>query len=79
LRQRGSRGGWPGDDLAVITLIASLINQAGRFLPDLVTSAPPGAVTTLASWLGAQARNCGAGAGSGEAGEIRDNSQSIGI
>jgi hypothetical protein len=40
LRQRGSRGGWLGDDLAVITLITSLTDQAGRFLPDLVTSAP---------------------------------------
>ncbi len=33
------RGAWPGDDLTAITLLASLIDQAGRFLPDLVTSA----------------------------------------
>ena len=30
---------WLGDDLAAITLIASLIQQAERFLPELVTSA----------------------------------------
>src|SRR5262245_15877051 len=33
------RGAWLGDDLTAITLIASLIDQAGRFLPELVTSA----------------------------------------
>jgi hypothetical protein len=33
------RGAWLGDDLTAITLIASLIDQAGRFLPDLITSA----------------------------------------
>jgi len=33
------RGAWLGDDLTAITLIASLIDQAERFLPDLVTSA----------------------------------------
>lgn len=33
------RGAWLGDDLAAITLIASLIQQAERFLPELVTSA----------------------------------------
>jgi hypothetical protein len=33
------RGAWPGDDLTAITLIASLIDQAERFLPELVTSA----------------------------------------
>jgi hypothetical protein len=33
------RGAWLGDDLAAITLIASLIEQAERFLPELVTSA----------------------------------------
>jgi hypothetical protein len=33
------RGAWPGDDLAAITLIASLIDQAERFLPELVTNA----------------------------------------
>jgi hypothetical protein len=30
---------WAGDDLTAITLLASLIDQAGRFLPDLVDSA----------------------------------------
>jgi len=33
------RGAWLGDDLTAITLIASLIGQAERFLPELVTSA----------------------------------------
>jgi hypothetical protein len=33
------RGAWPGDDLAAITLLASLIDQAERCLPELVTSA----------------------------------------
>jgi hypothetical protein len=33
------RGAWPGDDLTAITLIASLIDQAERFLPELVTNA----------------------------------------
>ena len=33
------RGAWPGDDLTAITLTASLIDQAERFLPELVTSA----------------------------------------
>jgi hypothetical protein len=33
------RGAWLGDDLAAITLIASLIDQADRFLPELVASA----------------------------------------
>jgi hypothetical protein len=33
------RGVWPGDDLAAITLLASLIDQAERFLPSLVTNA----------------------------------------
>jgi hypothetical protein len=33
------RGAWLGDDLTAITLITSLIDQAGRFLPELVTSA----------------------------------------
>jgi hypothetical protein len=33
------RGAWLGDDLAAITLITSLIDQAERFLPELVTSA----------------------------------------
>jgi hypothetical protein len=35
-RRRGAR---PGDDLTAITLIASLIDQAERFLPELVTNA----------------------------------------
>jgi hypothetical protein len=33
------RGAWLGDDLTAITLIASLIDQAERFLPEPVTSA----------------------------------------
>jgi hypothetical protein len=33
------RGAWLGDDLTAITLIASLIDQAERFLPELVASA----------------------------------------
>src|SRR6266516_136353 len=33
------RSAWLGDDLTAITLIASLIDQAERFLPELVTSA----------------------------------------
>jgi hypothetical protein len=33
------RGAWPGDDLTAITLTTSLTGQAGRFLPELVTSA----------------------------------------
>jgi hypothetical protein len=33
------RGAPLGDDLTAITLIASLIDQAERFLPDLVTNA----------------------------------------
>ena len=33
------RGAWPGDDLTAITLLASLIDQAERCLPDLVDSA----------------------------------------
>lgn len=33
------RGAWLGDDLTAITLTASLIDQAARFLPGLVTSA----------------------------------------
>jgi hypothetical protein len=33
------RGAWPGNDLTAITLIASLIDQAERFLPELVTNA----------------------------------------
>jgi hypothetical protein len=30
------RGTWPGDDIAAIALIASLIDQAGRWLPQQV-------------------------------------------
>ena len=33
------RKAWLGDPLAAITLLASLIDQAERFLPELVTSA----------------------------------------
>jgi hypothetical protein len=33
------RGAWPGDDLTAITLLTSLIDQAERFLPNLVDSA----------------------------------------
>ncbi len=33
------RGAWLGDDLTAITLTASLIDQAERFLPELVTNA----------------------------------------
>jgi hypothetical protein len=33
------RGAWLGDDLTAITLIASLIDQAERCLPERVTSA----------------------------------------
>ena len=40
LRQLAERrGAWPGDDLTAITRTASLTGQAGRFLPELVTSA----------------------------------------
>ncbi len=35
----GRRGAWLGDDLTAITLLASLIDQAERCLPELVTSA----------------------------------------
>ena len=33
------RGAWLGDDLAAMTLVASLIEQAERFLPQLVLDA----------------------------------------
>jgi hypothetical protein len=33
------RGAWLGDDLTAVTLLASLINQAERCLPELVTNA----------------------------------------
>ena len=39
LRLAQRRGVWLGDDLTAITLIASLIDQAERCLPELVTSA----------------------------------------
>jgi hypothetical protein len=32
------RGAWLGDDLTAITLITSLIDQAERFLPEMVTT-----------------------------------------
>jgi hypothetical protein len=33
------RGAWLGDDLAALTLLTSLIDQAERCLPELVTNA----------------------------------------
>jgi hypothetical protein len=33
------RGKWPGDPIAAITLIASLIDQAERMLPEFVLEA----------------------------------------
>jgi hypothetical protein len=33
------RSAWLGDDLTAITLLASLIDQAERCLPELVTNA----------------------------------------
>ena len=38
-RLAARRGAWLGDDLAAITLLASLIDQAERCLPELVTNA----------------------------------------
>ncbi|MGH3198803.1 MAG: hypothetical protein ACRDOH_30820 [Streptosporangiaceae bacterium] len=35
----GRRGAWLGDDITAITLTASLIDQAERFLPHFVTCA----------------------------------------
>ena len=35
----GRRGTWPGDDIAAIALIASLIDQAERWLPQHVHDA----------------------------------------
>jgi hypothetical protein len=32
-------GAWLGDDITAMTLIASLIDQAERFLPEMVTNA----------------------------------------
>ena len=33
------RGAWLGDEIIAMTLIASLIEQAERFLPEMVTNA----------------------------------------
>ena len=33
------RGAWLGDDMTAITLIASLIEQAERFMPEMVANA----------------------------------------
>ena len=33
------RGAWIGDEITAMTLIASLIDQAERFLPEMVTNA----------------------------------------
>ncbi len=33
------RGAWLGDEITAMTLIASLIDQAERFLPEMVTNA----------------------------------------
>jgi hypothetical protein len=33
------RGRWPGDPLTAITLLASLIDQAGRMIPELAADA----------------------------------------
>jgi hypothetical protein len=33
------RGAWLGDEITAMTLIASLIEQAERFLPEMVTNA----------------------------------------
>ncbi len=35
----GRRGGWLGDPLTAITLLASLIEQAGRMIPELAADA----------------------------------------
>ena len=35
----GRRGGWLGDPLTAITMLASLIEQAGRMIPDLAADA----------------------------------------
>lgn len=35
----GRRGAWLGDEITAMTLIASLIDQAERFLPEMVTNA----------------------------------------
>jgi hypothetical protein len=33
------RSPWTGDDITAMTLVASLIEQAERFLPEMVTNA----------------------------------------
>jgi len=35
----GRRGGWLGDPLTAITMLASLIDQAGRMIPELAADA----------------------------------------
>jgi hypothetical protein len=35
----GRRGGWLGDPLTAITMLASLINQAERMIPELAADA----------------------------------------
>ena len=35
----GRRGGWLGDPLTAITMLASLIDQAGRMIPGLAADA----------------------------------------
>ncbi len=49
------RGAWPGDDLTAITLLASLIDQAERFLPDLATSTRPAGGLGRARWASMRA------------------------
>ena len=40
LRELASRRGrWPGDPLTAITMLASLIDQAGRMIPELAAEA----------------------------------------
>ena len=49
LRQLASRrGGWLGDPLTAITMLASLIDQAKRMIPELVADARMNG----ASWAG---------------------------
>jgi hypothetical protein len=35
----GRRGGWLGDPITAITMLASLIDQAGRMIPELAAAA----------------------------------------
>ena len=44
----GRRGRWLGDPLTAITMLASLIDQAGRMIPELVLDARENG----ASWVG---------------------------